>query len=405
MEASGFMRTLTKLRHALSFGALVLVVMLAVPALSWAAGQSTVNLGTTSSFAVLAGETITNTGATTIGGSAGGNIGLYPGTSFTGSANVTHSGAVHLADTVAKKAKTDLVTAYDDAAGRTPVNIIATQLGETTVTPGVYASSSGEFNITGTLTLDGKGDPNPVFIFLTTSKLVSHSNSTVRLINGARPCRVFWKVGSSATLGTNSHFVGHIFALTSIAAQTGATVQGQLLARNGSVTLDHNTITNGICSTGSAIRIAKTAAPKSLTAGGGTVTYTYFVTNPGTVDLSDVSVTDDMISSVTYVSGDLNHDHLLQPSEVWVYTGKAKVNKTTTNTATATGSGPGAVVTDTTSTQVVVSTSGGGSSSETANGAELPKTAAPWYNLVLAGVVLTFIGALGWWRTTRKMHE
>ncbi|NTW28510.1 MAG: DUF3494 domain-containing protein [Coriobacteriia bacterium] len=231
-------------------GGLLLVValvsMMAVPTVGLAA-QPTVNLGTTSSFAILAGETITNTGSTTISGSAGGDVGLFPGTAFPGQAGVTLSGAVHLTDAVASKAKDDLVTAYDDAAGRTPVTRIPTELGGTTLTPGVYDSESGTFQITGTLTLDAQGDPDGVFIFKTASTLITASGSSVSIINGARYCRVFWKVGSSATLGTNSHFVGHIFALTSIAAQTGATVQGQLLARNGSVTLDTNTITNGFC--------------------------------------------------------------------------------------------------------------------------------------------------------------
>src|SRR5680860_1457129 len=94
-----------------------------------------------------------------------------------------------------------------------------------------------------------QGDPNAVFVFKTASTLVTASNSNVNLLNGARYCRVFWQVGSSATLGVNSHFVGHIFAFTSITANKGATVQGQLLARNGAVTLDTNTITNGLCPT------------------------------------------------------------------------------------------------------------------------------------------------------------
>jgi hypothetical protein len=99
------------------------LVLLALPARAMAA-QPTVNLGTTSSFAVLAGSTITNTGPTTINGNAGGDVGLYPGTSFPGQAQVTLSGAVHLADAVANQAKTDLITAYNDAAGRTPVTTI-----------------------------------------------------------------------------------------------------------------------------------------------------------------------------------------------------------------------------------------------------------------------------------------
>ena len=242
------MKTHNRKWSLLLLATLFLAGLLAVPGTALAA-QPTVNLGSTSSFAVLAGSTITNTGPTKINGSAGGNVGLYPGTSFTGRAQVTLSGTAYLADTIARAAKADLTRAYNDAAGRTPVNTIPSELGGTTLTAGVYVSASGTFHITGTLTLNAQGDPNAVFIFKTASTLITASNSTVRLINGARYCRTFWKVGSSATLGTNSHFVGHIFALTSITANTGAFIQGQLLARNGAVTLDSNTITNGVCGT------------------------------------------------------------------------------------------------------------------------------------------------------------
>jgi type VI secretion system secreted protein VgrG len=157
------------------------------------------------------------------------------------------SGVAHINDTAAIQAKTDLETAYADAAARTPVTLIPSELGGTTLIPGVYNSTDGTFQITGTLTLDAQNDPEGVFIFLMETTLITAIDSNVELINSARYCRTFWKVGSSATLGVNSHFAGHIFALTSIAAHTGATIQGQLLARNGAVTLDTNTITNGVC--------------------------------------------------------------------------------------------------------------------------------------------------------------
>lgn len=139
-------------------------------------------------------------------------------------------------------AKTDLTTAYLDAAGRPTTVRIPTELGGTTLTPGVYDSASGTFEITGTLTLNGKGDPNAVFIFKAASTLVTASYSVVSLTNGAHVCNVFWQVGSSATIGTYSAFVGNILALASITVTTGATVDGRVLARNGAVTLDSNTI-------------------------------------------------------------------------------------------------------------------------------------------------------------------
>ncbi len=386
------MKTLRKMRPLL-IATVLLVTAAAMPAVCMAV--PTVELGTTSTFGVLAGTTITNTGPTTVSGSAGGDLGLYSGTSFPGLAQVTRSGEVHLADTVARQAKDALVTAYNDAAGRTPVTIIPTELGGTTLTPGVYASTSGTFQITGTLTLDGQGTPEEAFIFLTDSTLITASDSTVSLINDARPCRIFWKVGSSATLGTNSDFVGHIFALTSISAQTGATIRGQLLARNGAVTLDTNTIINSICVIGSGIHITKTASPDALTEGPDSVTYTYLVSNPGTVDLADVTVTDDQIDDVAYVSGDANDDGLLQPNEIWVYTAEDDLDATTTNIATATGTGGATTVNDTASTTVEVST---------VEGAVLPATATPWYSVLLAGFALAIMGAFGWWRATKKTH-
>ena len=229
----------------------VLIGVLMVVPTSSIAAQSPVNLRTTSTFAVLAGETITNTGDTTINGTApegGGDVGLYPGSDFPGEENVTLlNGSVHINDTAAIKAKTDLVAAYDEAAGGTPVTTIPTELGGTTLKPGVYDSDAGTFQITGTLTLDADGNPDGVFIFKTASTLITATDSIINPINGAQYCRIFWQVGSSATLGVNSDFVGHIFAYNSIAAQTRATIQGQLLAQIGAVTLDSNKITNGVC--------------------------------------------------------------------------------------------------------------------------------------------------------------
>lgn len=247
------MRKYNKIRAISLILSSVLVIITAAPTVCSAASQPTVDLGTTAGFAVLAGRTITNTGTTTINGSVGGNVGLYPGSDFTGQTSVIVEGQIHVADDVARLAKEDLVLAYDDAAGRIPVTRIATELGGTTLIPGTYDSADGTFQITGTLTLDAQGDPDGIFVFKTGSTLITMSGSNINIINGARFCRTFWQVGSSATLGTNSHFVGHIFALQSIDAKTGATVQGQLMARNGAVTLDNNTITNGICETTSIV--------------------------------------------------------------------------------------------------------------------------------------------------------
>lgn len=208
---------------------------------------SPVNLGSASSFAVLAGSAITVAGAvnsTTITG----DIGSYPTPSITGLGNVVLNGANHAGDAVTQQAKTDLTTAYNDAAGRTPVTTVAGDtLGGLFLGSGVYGG--GALDLTGTLTLNAAGDPNAVFIFLMASSLTTASSSKVVLQNGAQACHVFWQVGSSATLGSYSSFVGNILALTSIDMGTYATVDGRLLAQNGAVTLDgYDTITKSVCS-------------------------------------------------------------------------------------------------------------------------------------------------------------
>lgn len=212
-----------------------------------AASAVPVELGTTTNFAVLASSTVTNTGTTVVSGTAGGDIGVSPGSAFSDLGALSTNGVMHLNDAVAITAQTDLVTAYNDAAGRLPVTELPTELGETTLAPGTYSTASGELQITGTLTLDAQGDADALFIFIAGSTLVTASESSISLLNGADPCNVVWVVGSSATLGTTSLMVGRIMAMASITATTGAEIQGQLLARTGAVTLDSNIITNNVC--------------------------------------------------------------------------------------------------------------------------------------------------------------
>jgi type VI secretion system secreted protein VgrG len=209
------------------------------------AAQGPVGLGTATSFAVLAGSGITNTGPTTITG----DTGTFPTPAETGFTSITLHGTNHAGDAVTQGAKNDLVAAYNDAAGRTPVTNVAVELGGSTLLAGVYASPT--LGLTGTLTLDGQGSSDAEFIFQAGSTLITASNSRVLLVNGADPCHVVWQVGSSATFNTGTRFVGDVLALTSISAQTGATFEGRLLARNGAVTLDTNTITNANCASGS----------------------------------------------------------------------------------------------------------------------------------------------------------
>jgi len=209
------------------------------------AAQPPVGLGTADSFGVLASSTVTNTGPSTING----DLGVSPGTAITGFPPGKVNGTIHAADAVAGQAKSDLTTAYNDAAGRTPALAVSGDLGGLTLTPGVYKSSSS-LGLTGALTLDAQGNPNAVFIFQVGSELTTASGSRVNLINGAQACNVFWQIGSSATLGTSSVFAGNILALTSISLNDSVTVNGRALARNGAVTLINDTITAAHCATG-----------------------------------------------------------------------------------------------------------------------------------------------------------
>jgi hypothetical protein len=156
---------------------------------------------------------------------------------------------MHIDDGVAIKAKSDLVTGYNDAAGRPSTQLASAELSGKTFTPGVYKAASSLLFSAGSMTLNAEGDPNAVFIFQVGSSITTGSATTVLLTNGAQPCNVFWQVGASATLGTNSTFAGTVMALTTITAKTGAKLNGRLLARNGAVNLDTNTITTSACST------------------------------------------------------------------------------------------------------------------------------------------------------------
>ena len=251
-------RSLTRLCIASS----VILGVCLVTAGTAGAAQPPVGLGTATSFAVLAGSTVTNTGPSVITG----DVGVSPGAAIVGFPPGLVTGAFHAADAVADLAETDLVDAYNDAAGRIPVTSAPADLAGSVLVAGVYGGPT--LGLTGTVTLDAQGDPNAVFVFQSASTLITASNSVVALVNGADPCNVYWQIGSSATLGTNSTFVGTAMALTSITAQTSATITGRLLARNGATTLDSNVITAPNCAVISPTTTTTTAttAPASTTA-------------------------------------------------------------------------------------------------------------------------------------------
>jgi hypothetical protein len=206
-----------------------------------------VDLGAAANYTVLAATTVTNTGPSVVSADAGlgGNLGVTPGTAVTGfpPGVVNAPGAIHSADTSAATAKTDADAAYIDAAGRAPDQTFPAihDIGGATFTAGVYNDPSS-FGITGTVTLDGEGNPDAVFIFQAGSTLVTAVSSQVVLVNGAQAGNVFWQVGSSATLGVSSMFKGTILASAAITVNTGVDVQGRVLAGTAAVTLDSDTI-------------------------------------------------------------------------------------------------------------------------------------------------------------------
>ena len=251
-----------------------------------AAAQTAPPLGTTTTFAVLGGSTVTNTGASALTG----DLGVWPGTAITGFPPGTVIGTTHAGDAVAQQAQSDLTDAYNDLAGQTcGTNLTGQDLGGMTLPPGVYCFNTSA-ELTGTLTLDAQGDPNALFIFQIGSTLTTASSSEVQIIGGGSSCNVFWQVGSSATLGTSSAVAGSILALSSITLTTSASVSGQLLARTCAVTLDNGTV--DVCSQVQvcpAITLSPDTLPTggppgqaysaTISATGGTAPYTFAVTS------------------------------------------------------------------------------------------------------------------------------
>lgn len=250
---------ITNFIYTSGFLSLVLAVALMVMGgVSWAEGLTggAPPLGTAEHFAVLGGQTVTNTGASVVIG----HMGVSPGSAVTGFPPGVLTGEMHAADAVALQAQNDVVTAYNNLAGQAcNTDLTGQDLGGLTLTEGVYCFSSSA-QLTGQLTLDAQGDPGAVWIFQVASALNSASNSSVLVINGGSACNVFWQVGSSATLGTGNQFVGNILALTSISLSIGTNVAGRALAHNGAVTLDTNALYLPLCGAPTAITLTDVRA-------------------------------------------------------------------------------------------------------------------------------------------------
>jgi len=221
-------------------------------------------LGNAQNFAVLAKTSVSNTGSSVVSG----EVGVSAGSSVTGfPPGLVENGTIHNNDAVAGAAQTALTAAYVNLGARACTAPLNTSL-TGTLTPGVYCYDSSAA-LTGPVVLDAQGDPAAEFVFKIGTTLTTPSGASVSLINGASACNVYWQVGTSATLGTNTLFTGNILAQVSITANTGASISGRALARTGAVSLDTNAIT---------APLSCVAAPVNTQA----LTFTATVTAPGT---------------------------------------------------------------------------------------------------------------------------
>lgn len=341
-----------------------IIITLAISAVVGITGlviaATSVSLLTADSFAVLAGSGITATTPSTVSG----DVGTFPTTTETGTITVT--GTNHAGDAVTQTAKTDLTAAYLNAEAQTLpsvtaiIDITTDSFSGTgyTLAPGIYKSAN-QIGVTGTLTLNGSA--TDVWIFQAGSTLTTASAAEIVLTGGAQACNVFWQVGSSATLGTNTLFKGSILALVDITDNGGSIIQGRLLARNGAVTLNNTSVVKPTCVDATILSIPRSTAPVAqapavvvpplidvvkvpspltLPLGGGSVTYTYTVRNIGTVPMHAITANDNKCSTVNYVSGDINSNSILEVNETWIYMCTKTVTQTETNTVTVRGLGP-----------------------------------------------------------------
>ncbi len=202
----------------------------------WTFTTTPLELGAARTYSIF-GASVTNTGSTTLGG----DLGVSPGTSLVGFPPGTTSGATHAGDPQAAQARSDLVTAYTGATARASSGSLSGDLAGRTLTAGTYASSTA-LALTTTLTLDGQGNPDAVFLFQVTGALDTAAGSSVHLINGARASHVFWQASGAVTLGAASSFTGTVLGFGAITVGAGTVLEGRALTFNGLVTLAGDTV-------------------------------------------------------------------------------------------------------------------------------------------------------------------
>ena len=248
-----------KIRPHRAWGAVLAVVVvtvsfgvMAVPSTNAATSPTLVGAA---GYSALGGAGVTCTGSTTTSGA----VGVSPGTSITGFPSpCTAGGGTHSTDASALAAQADTVTVFgaiDQPCDQSFGAVDLTVTFPSGVGPGVYCSTSS-FSLSGNLNLTGSG----VWIFKTVSTLITSPGSSV---TGGDPCNVWWRIGSSVTLGTTTSFIGNILALNGVnAMQTGATLNGRILVQAaGTLTLDSNTISGPTCASSGTTTTTTTTPP------------------------------------------------------------------------------------------------------------------------------------------------
>lgn len=193
-------------------------------------------LDTADNFAVLGSSTVTNTGLTTVTG----DVGVDPGSAITGFPPGIVTGTIYGAGAVTSQAQTDATAAYNGLVNMSSTgNLTGQDMGSLTLMPGVFTYNTSA-QLTGPLVLNAEGLNNAYFVFQIGSTLTTASSSSVTLINPGSDDGIFWVVGTSATLGTGTSFMGNILADQSITLNTGADLNGRAIALNAAVTMDDN---------------------------------------------------------------------------------------------------------------------------------------------------------------------
>jgi type VI secretion system secreted protein VgrG len=293
------------LNKYLSGSFLVITVLFLTASSRTTLAQTAPSLGAAQSFAALAATTITNTGLTVVSG----NVGVSPGTAVTGfGPGVIQNGAIYSGGgSLAGPAESSAQTAYNDLVAQpcVPANnlsgkILGVTPGAVTLSPGVYCFDTSA-QLTTTLTLNDGGDPNALFIFQMGTTITTASNSQVQMSSGGRGTNVFWQIGSSATIGTGTIFLGQLIAYTSITMTTGASMTGRLFALGGAVTMDTNNV-NAVPAPPN-VTITASVSPTGTVQPRTDLVYTFSFTNSGAGSASAFAITDPIPTNTDFKVG------------------------------------------------------------------------------------------------------